>query len=110
MFAKAAVFIKHGSTMKTKTSGANEHRAIIDIVVTPRSSASEVRVEEGAVRVKLNSPPAEGKANEECIKLLSKALDVAKSSVRIVKGEKSRTKRIAVDGLSSEEAMARLAK
>ena len=85
-----------------------EKTALIKITVTPKSSKSLINVENGHVRVKLQSPPVDGKANEECIRLFAKALGLPKSSIGIVKGEKGRQKIISVDGISSEEAMERL--
>ena len=66
---------------------------ILSIKVIPKSSRSTITVHEsGQVRVYLNSPPADGKANSECIKLFSKALKVPKSNITIIKGQKGRNK------------------
>ena len=41
-----------------------ENRAIFDITVSPKSSRSEVIIDAaGKVKVYLNSPPVDGKAN-----------------------------------------------
>ena len=64
-----------------------------DVTVSPKSSKSEIMISGDNIKIYLNSPPADGKANSELIKLLSKQLHVAKSSINIVKGEKSRKKR-----------------
>ena len=45
----------------------------------------------------LKSPPVDGKANEELIKLLAKKFDVAKSDIRIKSGLSSRQKLIEID-------------
>ncbi|MCL2025912.1 MAG: DUF167 domain-containing protein [Leptospirales bacterium] len=82
--------------------------ALIKITVTPKSSKSLISVEDGHVRIKLQSPPTNGKANEECIRLFAKVLDLPKSSINIVRGEKSRQKLISLNGISFEEAMERL--
>ena len=85
-----------------------EKTAFIEVTVTPKSSKSLISVENGRVRVKLQSPPVDGKANEECIRLFAKALGLPKSSIGIVRGEKGRQKLISVSGISFEEAMERL--
>ena len=86
-----------------------EKKAVIDITVTPKSSRSTINLEpDNLIRVKLNSPPVDGKANEECIRLFSKALGVPKSAITIVKGERGRQKRLAIEGLSNEDVIARL--
>ncbi|MFN6222240.1 MAG: DUF167 domain-containing protein, partial [Dolichospermum sp.] len=43
------------------------------------------------------SPPIDGKANEELIKLLAKKFDVPKSSITIKSGVTSRNKLIIID-------------
>ena len=74
----------------------------ITVRVIPRSSVSEIVGEyDGAVKVRLTSPPVEGAANAELIKLFSKKLDVPKSSIAIVSGETSKTKRLRVSGVTS---------
>ena len=67
----------------------------IRVKVLPKSSRSEIAGEiEGRLKLKLNSPPVEGAANKELIKLLSKKLRIAKSSLSIINGERSRLKTI----------------
>jgi uncharacterized protein (TIGR00251 family) len=63
---------------------------------------------DGGLVVCVHAPAAEGAANRECVVVVARALGVAKSSVRIVRGEKSRAKQIAVDGLEAREARGRL--
>ena len=76
---------------------------VIAIRVIPRSSISEIVGEhDGALKVKVASPPVDGAANDELIKLLAKAFGVSKSSVEIVSGGTSKTKRVRIVGASSE--------
>lgn len=78
--------------------------------VIPRSSRSEIVGEfEGAVKVRLSSPPVDGAANSELIKLFAKALGVSRSSIEIVRGETSKTKRLRVDGATAEQLRSVLA-
>ena len=56
----------------------------------------------------VHAPAREGAANRECQVVLAKALGVAKSAVRIIRGLKGRVKQIGVVGLSGAEARARL--
>ncbi len=60
--------------------------------------------------VKVHAPASEGAANRECVALLAKALRVAKSRVHIVRGERSRSKQIGVEGMSAQEVRERLAR
>ena len=60
------------------------------------------------MRVNVTAPPEDGRANEAVIALLAEALAVGKSRLTIVKGQKSRTKSVAVESLAPEEAGRRL--
>lgn len=67
-----------------------EKKAVFDIIASPKSSRSEVKVDlSGNIRIYLNSPPVDGKANAECINLLSKKLKTSKSNIVIEKGDQS---------------------
>ena len=61
-----------------------------------------------ALKARVAAPPEDGKANAALIGLLSRALKVRKSAVRIASGTSSRLKSIEVEGDDSELA-ARLA-
>jgi len=47
-------------------------------------------------------PPVDGKANEKCIKFLSKLLGVPKTSITIVSGETSKNKILFMKGDTEE--------
>lgn len=65
------------------------------VKVVPNSSASKiVEVNEEFVKIKLNSPPIEGRANKEVINLLSKVLDIPKTSIELLNGDKNKLKTI----------------
>ncbi len=77
--------------------------------VTPRSSRSEIVEWDGdTLKVRLNAIPDKGKANVELIRVLAKALGVAKSSIDIVSGHTSRTKRVVVEGVTPDDVKATL--
>ena len=72
---------------------------IFAVGVMPRASKSEIVGEyDGALKIKIKSPPIDGAANEELIKLLSKTFGVAKSAVEILSGQTSKTKQIKIIG------------
>ena len=79
----------------------------IRVKVLPRSSRNQVIGKEGDVfKVKLTSPPAEGKANKALIELLAKRLRIAKGRIEIISGKRSRLKSILIHGLTLEEITA----
>jgi uncharacterized protein (TIGR00251 family) len=82
----------------------SDNAIIFDIRVIPRSSRSEIVGEhDGALKVKLASPPVDGAANAELIKLLAKKFRVSKSDIEIVSGETSKNKRIKIINLSKSK-------
>ena len=80
-----------------------------NVRVIPGASKSEIVGEyDGALKVRIASPPVDGAANAELIKLLAKRFRVSKSNVEIVRGPTSKNKRIKIANLSQskfEEAM-----
>ena len=68
-----------------------EGNLIFTVRVVPRASKSEIVGEhDGALKVRIASPPVDGAANEELIKFLSKTFGVAKSAVEILSGQTSK--------------------
>lgn len=68
------------------------------VKVKPNSQQQKITEEsDGSLTISLKSPPVDGKANEELIKLLSKKFHVPKSSIRIKSGLSSRQKLIEID-------------
>jgi uncharacterized protein (TIGR00251 family) len=72
--------------------------------VIARSSRSEIVGEyEGAVKVRLSSPPVDGAANSELVKLLAKTLGVPKSNVQIVSGGTAKARLIRIAGVTAAQ-------
>ncbi|URA09113.1 DUF167 domain-containing protein [Thermospira aquatica] len=71
--------------------------ANISIIVVPRSSREGVFLEEERIKVCVHTPPVEGEANAAVRKVLAETLGIARSSITIVRGEKSRQKIIAIE-------------
>ena len=77
--------------------------------VAPRANrARSMGVHDGALKLALTEPPVEGAANAALVKLLSKALGVAKGRVRIAHGEHARTKHIVIETDAPKEVASRL--
>lgn len=71
---------------------------ILKIKLIPNSSVNKVVAKDGDNwRIKIMTPPIEGKANQALIKLLAEEFGVAKNKIKIVSGEKSREKVLEVN-------------
>ena len=72
--------------------------------VQPRASKCGVTgIVNGAVKIRLTSPPVDGAANEQCIKLFAELLKVRRQDVVIVTGESSRHKVIRISGITARQ-------
>lgn len=82
--------------------------ASLPVRVTPRSSRDRIEVGE-PVKVYVTAPPADGEANDAVVRVVAKALGIAKSRVTVVKGHKSRDKVLEVADMAAAELQALLA-
>ena len=72
---------------------------IFNVRVVPRASKSEIVGDlDGALKIRIASPPIDGAANVELIKVLAKNFNVSKSAVEILSGQTSKTKQIKIIG------------
>ena len=77
----------------------------LNIRVVPRAARSEIVGEhDGMLKVRIASPPVDGAANAEVVKLLAKKLGVPKSAVEIAAGHASKTKQIRITGVTAAAA------
>ena len=79
----------------------------ITVRVRPNTKRNEiVRFEDEILHIKIAALPVKGKANAAMLDFLSNILGVSKSRLSIEKGATSRTKVIAIEGMSLEEVIA----
>lgn len=84
--------------------------AVFRIRVVPRASRSGIAgVQDDALKVRITAPPVEGKANEECIRLLADVLGVKRAQVAIIAGHASRIKTVAVAGVKADRVASLIA-
>lgn len=77
--------------------------------VVPRAGRSSVAGgRDGALLVRLAAAPVDGAANAELIAVLAAALHLPRRSIQIVSGDRSRTKRVRVDGMAPAAVRAAL--
>jgi len=79
---------------------------ILKVKVVPRSSVNRIAGLEGdTLRVRVTSPPVDGSANQDMIRLLSRGLGVRKDRIEILSGHRSRLKTIRIYGMTKEELL-----
>jgi uncharacterized protein len=79
------------------------------VLVQPRASRTKVIGEhDGRLKIALAAPPVDGEANAALIGFLSDELGVRKADIRLLDGDTSRRKRLAVRGVAPDEVMVRL--
>lgn len=70
----------------------------LSVKVKPNAKQQKVETgDQGELIIRLQSPPVDGKANTELIKLLAKTYGVRKSQIRIKSGLTSKIKQVEID-------------
>jgi uncharacterized protein (TIGR00251 family) len=83
----------------------------VRIRVRVKLRASKCRilgVRDAVLEVALAAPPMDGAANAELVRTLAAALGRGKSAIEIVSGTASRSKLVAIAGLTEAELLAKL--
>jgi uncharacterized protein len=84
--------------------------AILQVKVQPRASRDEITGEmNGALKIRLQAPAVEDRANEALVEFLARLLKTPKSAVRILGCERSRSKRLEIRGVTRQQILALLA-
>ena len=74
------------------------------VKVRPKASRDQVvGYRDGVLQLRVTAPPDKGRANAAVVALLADALGVAKSRVRIVRGQSFRDKVLTVESLTPED-------
>lgn len=82
-------------TWVTEKKGGVELKCLLQ----PRAAQSQIMgIQGGEIKIRIQAPPVEGRANEELCRLLSKRLNIPLRSVQIVSGTGSRHKRVLIKG------------
>ena len=90
-------------------SSTSSARPEVKVRVVPRAGRTTISGMRGdALLVRLAAAPVDGAANEALISVLAGALGCPRRSLTIVAGERSRDKRIAVEGMTRSEVDAKL--
>ncbi|AKJ27745.1 DUF167 domain-containing protein [Caldimonas brevitalea] len=85
----------------------------IDVSVVPNASRTQcVGLHDGALRVRLQAPPVDGKANEALLRWVAERLGLPRGQVELLRGQTSRRKTVLAccpDDEALANAMQRLA-
>lgn len=74
------------------------------VVVNARKTALVGLMDEGENwRIRLAAPPVEGKANSALVRWLARVLGLSQREVVLVAGERSRDKRLGIQGLNDAQ-------
>lgn len=77
--------------------------------VVPNASKNQVvGVHAGALKIRLQAPPVEGKANHALILFLAETLHIPRNRINLTTGSTSRHKTLTLTGLTPQEASTRL--
>ena len=80
---------------------------LLRLLVQPRASKNELAgLHNDALKLRLTTPPVEGRANQAVIAFLAKRLHLPKSALTIKSGQQSREKQVLISGCSEEQARA----
>jgi uncharacterized protein (TIGR00251 family) len=81
----------------------NQDHLILNLRVVPRAAKDEIMGLMGdALKVRIQAPPVDGKANTHLIKFLAKEWRIPRSAFEICSGETGRNKRLRIDRPSRE--------
>lgn len=88
---------------------ASKDGVLIRVHVVPRASKTEVVGLQGeALKVRLQAPPVDGKANAALCEFIAGELGVPKRSASVVAGMTSREKTVLVAGLADASAVEKI--
>ena len=80
---------------------------LIEVNVKPNAKESEiVGIEEGLLKISIDAPPVDGKANTEVVAFMASRFGVKKSFVSVIKGHTSHHKTIQFENWTKEKVIA----
>jgi uncharacterized protein len=92
-----------------RNNAALRSATVIVVRVVPRSSKVAISQDgPSSFKVRLTSPPVDGAANAQLLKILSEKLSLPVRLIRLISGEKAQTKRIGIEGLNLDQIAERL--
>jgi uncharacterized protein (TIGR00251 family) len=88
---------------------ASPSGVICSVRVTPRAGRTAVvGVRDDVLQVRLAAPPVDGAANTALVELMAAVFRIPRRDVAILSGHTGRVKRVALTGVTTSDAAARL--
>ncbi|MDE3091384.1 MAG: YggU family protein [Chloroflexota bacterium] len=76
----------------------------LSVKAVPRASKNQIVGREGdAIKIRLNAPPVDGKANDALIAFLADLLRVRRAQIEIVTGQTSRHKVVRIRSVTAQQ-------
>lgn len=91
--------------LRTDKDGA----VLLKVAARPGASRSAVQgLVADALKVAVQAPPEKGKANDELVRWIARALGLRRPQVTLVKGDTSRDKVVRLEGVTAEAVWLKL--
>jgi uncharacterized protein len=99
--------IRRNSPSSRAQTSSDSPSCTLAIKAIPNAARSEVVGWLGdALKVKIQAPPVEGRANEALCDFLASTLGLHRRAVTVLRGDTSRQKVVRIDGLTSDQLRA----
>jgi uncharacterized protein (TIGR00251 family) len=82
---------------------------LLHLKIQPNASRSGIAGQHGQrLKIRLQSPPQDGKANRELLVFLSDTLGISKSRIDLIRGQTSRDKTVRITGITTDQLLAQV--
>eukprot|EP00823_Brevimastigomonas_motovehiculus_P000610 TRINITY_DN1075_c0_g1_i1.p1 TRINITY_DN1075_c0_g1~~TRINITY_DN1075_c0_g1_i1.p1 ORF type:complete len:151 (+),score=46.28 TRINITY_DN1075_c0_g1_i1:65-517(+) len=98
------------SELPTYVEQSKDGSVRLSVNVKPGAKKSEVVSLSPDLEVRLAAQPREGEANKELQEFMAQCLNLNKSSVELLRGQKSRAKLLLIKGLQAKDILVKLLK
>jgi uncharacterized protein (TIGR00251 family) len=93
------LIMREKSVANDKFQLKSTNELLIELYIQPGAKVSQiVGCHDGRLKIKISSPPVDGKANQEVVDFFAKLFNIARRDVELISGEKSRNKRVLLKG------------
>ena len=86
-----------------------DRQLLLLLHIQPKASKSRVvGLFDGSLKLAIQAPPVDGRANEEVLRFLAELLDVPRRQLSLVSGTRGRKKQVAVSGIEAAQLRQKL--